>query len=205
MNRNRKLLIVFFVAAVALFAGRVSFAQVQAKPAPDASYEAMLYVVLGTDEAGPGGELPKNISGVTRQLRENFSFSNYRLLNTYVGRVANNGSIEYKSVASLRNPADRELDSHSFLEWTLANLRSSDAAPSGDLLVMQMFRFGARVPIKFTTPTEGGKTLQTVNYENVGLTVNRLGVTRNSPTLIGTISLPRTAGTVFLVLSVRPV
>jgi hypothetical protein len=205
MNRNKKIFTFFFVAAFALFAGRVSFAQDQAKPIGDASYEAMLYVVLGSNEPVPGAELPKNISGVTRQLRDNFSFSNYRLLNTYIGRIANNGSLEYKSVATLQNATDREIDSPSFLEWSLNNLRSSEAAPSGDLLVMQMFRFGARVPIKFSSIVEGGKTLQTVNYENVGLTVNRLGVTRNSPTLIGTISLPRTAGTVFLVLSVRPV
>jgi hypothetical protein len=205
MNRNKKIFTLFFVAAFALLAGRVSFAQVPVKPVSDASYEAMLYVVLGSNEAVPGGELPKNISGVTRQLRDNFSFSNYRLLNTYIGRIANSGSLEYKSVATLQNSAEREIDSPSFLEWSLNNLRSSEATPSGDLLVMQMFRFGARVPIKFTSTSEGGKTMQTVNYENVGLTVNRLGVTQNSPTLIGTISLPRTAGTVFLVLSVRPV
>ena len=205
MNRNQKIFTIIFVAAVALSAGRISFAQGPGKPIADASYEAMLYVVLGSNDAAPGGELPKNIAGVTRQLRDNFNFSNYRLLNTYVGRIANNGSLEYKSVATLQNATDREIDSPSFLEWSLNNLRTSEAAPSGDLLVMQVFRFGARVPIKFTSAIEGGKTHQTVNYENVGLTVNRLGVAQNSPTLIGTISLPRTAGTVFLVLSVRPV
>jgi hypothetical protein len=97
------------------------------------------------------------------------------------------------------------LDSPSFLEWTLANLRSADSPASGDQLVMQTFRFGARVPVRFTSVAEGGKSSSVVNYENVGLTVNKLGIAQNSPTLIGTISLPRTTGTVFLVLAVRPV
>ena len=206
MNRSRIILTIMFVAAVALFGGRASFAQGEAKPAQrDASFEAMLYVVLGSKEATAGAELPKSIAGVTRQLRDNFDFNNYRLLNTYVGRIANNGSLEYKSVASLQNATDRELDSPSFLEWNLVNLRASDTPASGDLLVMQTFRFGARVPVRFTSVAEGGKTLSVVNYENVGLNVNKLGITQNSPTLVGTISLPRTTGTVFLVLAVRPV
>ena len=206
MNQPKKIFTLLFFAAVVVFAGRVSFAQETAKlPVRDASYEAMLYVVLGSNDSATGAELPKSISGITRQLRDDFSFSNYRLLNTYVGRVANNGSLEYKSVASLQNAADRELDSPSFLEWTLNNVRSSDSSASGDQLVMQLFRFGARVPIKTALTTVDNKPFSTVNYENVGLTVNRLGIAQNSPTLIGTISLPRTAGTVFLVLAVRPV
>lgn len=203
MNQPKKILSIIFVAAVVVFGGRISFAQGESKSARESSYEAMLYVVLGSDEAAQGAELPKSLSPVTKQLRDNFAFGNYRLLNTYVGRVANNGSLEYKSVSSLPGP-ERELDSPSFLEWQLNGLRSSDATVGNDLLLMQMFRFGARVPIKITA-SEGGKTSQGINYESVGLNVNRLSLTQNSPTLIGTITLPRTAGTVFLVLAIRPV
>lgn len=204
MNQPKKILSIIFVAAVVVFGGRISFAQGESKSARESSFEAMLYVVLGSDEAAQGAELPKSLSPVTKQLRDNFAFGNYRLLNTYVGRVANNGSLEYKSVSSLPGP-ERELDSPSFLEWQLNGLRSSDATVGNDLLLMQMFRFGARVPIKFTNVNDAGKTTQAINYESVGLNVNRLSLTQNSPTLIGTISLPRTSGTVFLVLAVRPV
>lgn len=203
MNQPKKILSIIFVAAVVVFGGRISFAQGESKSARESSYEAMLYVVLGSDEAAQGAELPKSLLPVTKQIRDNFVFGNYRLLNTYVGRVANNGSLEYKSVSSLPGP-ERELDSPSFLEWQLNGLRSSDSAVGNDLLLMQMFRFGARVPIKITA-TENGKTNQAINYESVGLNVSRLSVASNSPTLIGTITLPRTAGTVFLVLAVRPV
>jgi hypothetical protein len=43
-----------------------------------------------------------------------------------------------------------------------------------------------------------------VNYEGVGLTAYRISVASSRPTLVGTISLPKTAGTMFLVLTVRP-
>ena len=52
---------------------------------------------------------------------------------------------------------------------------------------------------------EGGKTIPVTNYESVGLTLQRISIAEGTPTLIGTISLPRTTGTVFLVLTVRPV
>jgi hypothetical protein len=51
---------------------------------------------------------------------------------------------------------------------------------------------------------ENGKASDVVNYESVGLVVNRLAIPENRPTMIGTISLPKTSGTVFLVLTVKP-
>jgi len=43
-----------------------------------------------------------------------------------------------------------------------------------------------------------------LNYEAVGLNMNRVSLPENKPTLIGTLSLPKTTGTMFLVLTVRP-
>ena len=51
--------------------------------------------------------------------------------------------------------------------------------------------------------SEDGKTSGTMVYEPVGLTVNHLVLPENRPTMIGTISLPKTNGTVFLVLTIR--
>jgi hypothetical protein len=125
-------------------------------------------------------------------------------MNTYYGRLANGGSLEYKSVSSLTD-LSTELDSPTFLEWSLANFRSEPGAGK-PVLSMQAFRFGARVPIVVTKiPGEAGKTTAVTNYESVGLTLNKLSVSDNVATLIGTISLPRTTGTVFLVMAIRPV
>jgi hypothetical protein len=42
-----------------------------------------------------------------------------------------------------------------------------------------------------------------INYEAVGISMNLIGLPANTPTLIGTISLPKTAGTIFLVATVK--
>ena len=193
-----------FAIAAAIVVG--SFSVFGQTPAPiDASYEATLHVLIGSDDSSQRGDLPKSLDGVAKQIRENFAFSNYRLMNTYYGRLANNGSLEYKSVSSLKN-VSTELDSPTFLDWQLANFHVEPATSGKSSLSIQMFRFGARVPIVVSrVGTDDAKAVPITNYESVGLTLNRLGINENSPTLVGTISLPRTTGTVFLVMTVRPV
>ncbi|MEO6464098.1 MAG: hypothetical protein ABIP00_00910 [Pyrinomonadaceae bacterium] len=169
----------------------------QAAVAVDQSYEATLYVVIGSDDAAQRGDLPRSLDAVSKQIRENFPFKSYSLMNTYYGRLANNGSLEYKSVSSLKN-APTELDSPTFLEWQLANFKTDSSNSGKNALSMQIFRFGARVPIVISKAAgDDPKSVAVTNYESVGLTLSKLSVSENVPTLIGTISLPRTTGTVF--------
>ena len=164
-----------------------------------------MYVVIGSDDSAQRGELPRSLDGVSKQIRDNFTFRNYRPINTYYGRLANGGSLEYKSVSSLKN-VSTELDAPSFLDWQLANFRAETSTPGQNTLSVQMFRFGARVPIVVSQlPSGDGKTNPVTNYESVGLTLNKLSIAENTPTLVGTISLPRTTGTVFLILTIRQV
>lgn len=205
MYQPRKLISIGFIAAVIVFGGRISFSQSQPNTSPEQSYEAMLYVILGSNDATQRGELPKSMSSVSKQLREDFSFGSYRVMNAYLGRIANTGSLDYKSVSSLQN-TERDLDSPSFLDWQLKGLKAGRDNAGRSVVQMQMFRFGARVPIRFTNAVgDTGKTVSNVNYESVGLTLDRINFMENAPTLIGTISLPKTTGTVFLVLAIRPV
>ena len=203
MNKPGKTLQIFVTAAALVLGSFSIFGQSPANQ--DQSYEATLYVVIGSDDTTQRGELPKSLDPVSKQIRDNFTFKNYRLMNTYYGRLANNGSLEYKSISSLKN-ASTELDSPTFLDWQLGSFKADPSNSGKNALSMQTFRFGARVPIviaKFTG--DDAKGVPVTNYESVGLTLNRLTVSENAPTLIGTISLPRTTGTVFLVLAIRPV
>jgi hypothetical protein len=190
------------IIAGLVFTGVSTSAQVNVSSS-EASYEATLYVLIGSDDDAQRGELPKPLSGVAKQIRDTFTFRNYRLMNTYYGRLANNGSLDYKSVSSLKN-VSTELDSPSFLDWQLANFKTETTGSGRNSLSVQLFRFGARVPIVISQLSSGdGKSVPLTNYESVGLTLNRLSIAENDPTLIGTISLPRTTGTVFLVLAIK--
>ena len=203
MNKPRFTSHIFAIAAVIVLG---SFSVLgQATTASGHSYEATLHVVIGSDDSSQRGDLPKSLDGVAKQIRENFAFTNYHLLNTYYGRLADGGSLEYKSVSSLKDAAT-ELDSPSFLDWQLANFRAEPAEAGKGSLSMQVFRFGARVPIVISRlASDGGTAVPVRSYESVGLTLNKLTVSSNVPTLIGTISLPRTTGTVFLVVVIKPV
>ena len=73
-------------------------------------------------------------------------------------------------------------------------------ATARDRLVLKRLRGTPLAPWHYLA----GRTSSVLAYESIGLTVNRLGLPERVPTLIGTLSLPRADGTMFLVATVRP-
>lgn len=171
-----------------------AFSQPQLEP----SYEVALQVVVGSNDASSRSELPANLSAVSKQFKAGFPFNSYRVANTFLGRISNTGNIEYKSISNIFGEPTAQ-DPQSFLEWSLMNFQ---VHPAG--LQARSFRFGARVPVRSLGVVEGGRTTSMINYENIGLTVNTLGIPANKPTLIGTLNLPGSSGTIFLVATIRP-
>lgn len=199
MNNPKFILRSLLLISAAIFGGfSVSAQERPIGSAP--SYEATLHVVVGSDDTSQTGDLPRSLDGVSRQIRETFTFRNYRLINTYYGRLADSGSLDYKSVSSLKTST--ALDSPTFLDWQLGKFQAGPAGNSG--LNVELFRFGARVPVLVSAGGAPG-SIPVTNYESVGLTLNRLSLKPSSPTLIGTISLPRTTGTIFLVMTINPI
>lgn len=172
----------------------------QSKPV-DASYEAVLYVLVGNNQASAGESLPGSLSAVAKQLKNEFGSSNLRLLNTYLGRVSNNGALEYKGVSNAYVEMP-QAGSPSFLDWRLTGLRTGQNQAGQSVYQLQSFRFGARVPVRVGV-FQDEKAPAPINYEAIGLTLDRLSVRDNVPTLIGTLTQPRTDGTLFLVLSFK--
>jgi hypothetical protein len=197
MNRVKQAFKFSALPLLVLFTLSTAFAQSdpgQIEP----SYEVALHVVIGSNEAGSRTELPASLSAVSKHLKNNFSFSDYRLANTFLGRISNTGNIEYKSVSNILGQ-ESDAESQTFLEWSMGNFRSM---PTG--FQARSFRFGARVPVRTGSfKDESGKMNPVVNYESVGLTMSMIGLPANKPTLIGTISLPKTVGTIFLVATIR--
>ena len=190
------LLLVFFTFSVR------SFAQADTKSDIGPSYDIVLQIVTGTND-GAKSDLPQNLSAVSKQLRGNFPFSSYSLANTYLGRVANAGALNYKSVSDILRQ-NAPLSQPSFVDWSLGNLRTAPNASGGRMLQAQQFRFGARIPINIATRADD-KAVAVTNYESIGLDLNRVTHAENTPTVIGTLTLPNTAGTLFLVMTAKPV
>ncbi|HEY0657049.1 MAG TPA: hypothetical protein VGD05_01170 [Pyrinomonadaceae bacterium] len=185
------------VLVLCLLSSAISFAQTDTRTVQvEPSYEVVLQVVVGSNVTAQKTNLPANLAVVTKNLRNNFTFSNYSLSDTYIGRVANTGSIEYKTLSNNFGQAQNS-QTPSFLDWTLGSLRSAPNGKGQNAIQIQPFRFGARVPVI----TGGG----VVNYESIGLNMHRISLPENAPTLIGTLPTLKTGETIFLVLTVRPV
>ncbi|MFN6963779.1 MAG: hypothetical protein ACK4S4_08440 [Pyrinomonadaceae bacterium] len=165
------------------------------------SYETVLQLVVGSTDAAQRESLPAALAPIARRLGENFPFSRFKVTNTFLGRSGSPGRIEYKSVADPFGARDRS-ERPTFLDWSLS--LSPNDAPDGHLVV-DKFRFGARVPVVLSQlKNAGGQVDDLINYEAVGLTTERLTLSLGRPSLIGTISLPGAQGTLFLILTVRP-
>ncbi len=169
-----------------------TFAQTETKP-PQAEpvYEIVLHTVVASNNTSGKTDLPQALSGAIKKLKNNFSFTNYRVMSTYLERVANTGSIEFKSFAPLPNALPI------FSEWALGGLRNLQNSRGQTTIQVQSFRFGQRVPIR-----TGVNDSAVVNYENIGLTLNRFGLPLGEPTVIGSLSTAN-EDLMFLILTVN--
>lgn len=167
----------------------------------------LLQVLTGSNDTGSAATVPPNLRVVSKELKGNFAFSSYRLANPYLGRVPDSGNVDinYNSVSNVFGQ-DQDTDPPSFLDWKLGGLRNKANEKSQKMFQVQSFRFGERIPLHtWSQRDSAGKPLGVIDYETVGLNRGKVSLSENSPTLISTLILRKTAGTLFLVLTVRPV
>ena len=168
----------------------------------EASYNVSLNLVIGSNDGTTRTELPAELAAVSKQIKSSFQFSNYRVANTLIGRISNGGTFQYQSVA---NMSDKEPlpASPTFLDWSLVNLRNMPNGKGQAGFQAQSFRFGARVPVITGSHEENGKSTPNINYESIGLSLQKIGLSENVPTVVGTLTLPGTSGTIFLIMTVK--
>lgn len=196
----------FFLPCFLLIVGiaATAFSQPEARTA-EPSFNVTLNIIAGSNDSSQKTDLPQAFSAVTKQLKGAFGYSSFRLVNTYIGRIGDNGAIKYQSVAN--NFGADPLERPVFLDWELQGLRSVNAAGGvGGAFQLQAFRFGAKIPVKTSSGIDpSGKPIPAFNYENIGLNVSRMSLAGGRPVLIGTMELPQTSGTMFLVISIDSV
>lgn len=178
---------------------------VLAQPATqlEPSYNISLQLVIGSNDAQTRGDLPAELNNVSRQLKSSFTFTNYRLASTFLGRISNTGNFEYKSTSNIFGQESNSA-TQSFIEWSALDFRTMPNSAGQTAFQTRSLRFGARVPVLMAErKDDGGKPVPVYNYEQIGLNLNKVGLSQNAPTLIGTLNLPGTNGTIFLVMTVR--
>jgi hypothetical protein len=182
---------VFFIFALIICFGAKTFAQeTRDVKLAEPSYEVLLQVLVASN-AGAANQPPAALANVVRKLKTTFPFTDYRVSATYLNRVENGGSMESKGVIQETNASTTPV----FQEWSLGIVKRVADAGGQNLVQASVFRFGTRVPIQLG---------QAVNYEHTGLTINRVNLVENTPTIVGTLSAPKTNELIVLVLTVRP-
>ena len=172
-----------------------TFAQTQPKPQAETSYDVILHILTASNNAGDKSSVPATLSNVVKKLKTIYSFANYRLDSTFLQRVALNGVIEFKGLSNTPSQ-NQENSPQTFLDWTLGGLQSLPNANEQNSIQFQSFRFGQRVPIR----TSGGG----INYEQIGLTIQRFSMSENVPTIIGSLSTSNSNELTLIVLTVKP-
>ncbi len=167
------------------------------------SYEVVLQTLIASNTANNKSDIPQTLVGAVKKLKANFSYSNYRLGSTFYQRVANTGTFELKSVSNEAIP-NQERNFTIFSEWTLGYIQTLPNAQGQNSIQFQNFRFGQRVPVITSNfKDESGKTNSVVNYEQIGLTIQRCSLAENMPTVIGSLSTLKPDELMFLVLTVK--
>ena len=190
--------------AVCLLSSTFCFAQTPQKNQAEPSYEVILQTVIGSNNAGNKADLSQSLTDAGKKLKANYSFTNYRLNSTFIQRVGNSGGIELRSVAMETLP-NQEKSYSIFSDWSLNNLQSVPNANGQNQIQIDRFRFGQRVPIVSSVfSSESGKTNSVVNYEPVGVSLQRFSLPENMPTIVGTLSTMKPDELMFLILTVKP-
>ena len=203
MNSSKRLLSLMVVSLLLLTTAVLSYGQADPSKAAEPTHEAILHVLVESGQGGTGESVPQPLTGIARQLRTDFGASSLRLINTYYGRLSNAGNLEYKGVSAAYSQ-ESQAGAPSFMDWRLVGLRSSQNSAGQAVYQFQNFRFGARVPVRIGVPKDE-RDMAAINYESIGLTLDRVSIRENTPTLIGTLNQPKTDATVFLILTIRNV
>ena len=195
----------FFIFAVIFLVGLTNiFAQTDEKTEKnqvEASYEVLLQVLVASNQPN-NDKMPPSLAGIVKKLKSEYSFSNYNLAATFLERISLNGVIEHKGLLN-QLAQDQEKDIY-FTEWNLGGLRPALNAKGQNVINFQNFRFGARVPVVTSVVKDAkGDNNRVIQYEPIGVSVNRFNLPENAPTIVGSMSTQKTDEFVFLVLTVR--
>ena len=167
------------------------------------SNEVILQTLIASNGANNKSDIPQMLSGAVKKLKANYSYLNYRLGATFYQRVANNGAVELKSVSSETLP-NQEGNYSIFSEWTFNYLQNLPDDKGQNSIQLQNFRFGQRIPIVASRVVDAaGRTSSVVNYEQVGLTIQKLSLPENVPTIVGSLTTTKPDELMFLILTVK--
>jgi hypothetical protein len=173
----------------------------------ETNLDTQLYLILATNRETEDGKMPVALDSVMKRLHESLTFKHYSLAGTFVNRVRNGGRVDVSWVGGpFLVPANSMTSNPSFSQFTALVKLSAD---QGGLEVVRMndFRFGSRVPIvsapaNVTTASTIGAVLPAVNYEPIGLRTD-ISMREGMAVVAGTLHMGPSGDAIVVVVAAR--
>lgn len=191
MNKPNFIAAAFFIF---LMLG-AAFAQTPERAATDASFDIVLNLYAGSNNRS-AKPVSQSAAKALSEVRGLLPYSDYHLVSTDFQRVSNTGTVSQRT---FMDQLIADGNSRVFANWTLSGLRGDDG---GSKIAFQTFAFEARIPVAANSTNSEGKFIPTVNYEAIGLTLQRFSIPENVPTVIGTLAMPKADESLIFVLTV---
>ena len=204
----RVLFVCFLVSATTLgvsaFAQGADQADQRDTKNDEINLDTQLYLLIATNQELDDAKLPSNREPVVKQLRASLPFKNYRLAATLSNRVKNQGRLNLQWVGGpLLASAAASAQTPTFNEFKVNQVKLVTDANGRDVVRMDGFRFGARIPIQTgTTIASNSPAVPILNYENTGLNTD-ISMHEGEPVIVGTLNLGPSGDAIILVMSAR--
>ena len=168
----------------------------------ETNLDTQLYLLIGTNQEVDDAKLPASLESVIKQLRGSMPFKNYRLSTTLINRVRNEGHFSLRWPMIAAGTSGGTL-TPSFNEFRVNGVKLVRDASGQQLVRMDGFTFGARVPIQtgVTSPSTATSTA-TINYESTGLNTD-ISMREGEPVIVGTLNVGPSGDAIILVMSAR--
>ena len=211
----RVILFVLLSAVINITAAQATAAQdsnqsTQTKPEvrhDEINLDAQLYLILATNRDVEEGAMPLPLGPIVKQLRESLTFKHYALAATLLNRVSSGGHLEVSWVGGpFLVPSSPMTTNPSFSQFT-AGVKLSTDESGREVVRMNDFRFGARVPIvtsraAVSNASTGEALLPVINYEPIGLRTD-ISMREDLPVIAGTLNIGASGDAIVVVIAVK--
>jgi hypothetical protein len=201
------LLATFFIAALATSTtvlAQSTDQPTQVKKEDETNLDTQLYLIVGTNQEVTDARVPKALEPVISQMRASLPFKNYKISATLINRVKNKGRLNLKWIGGpLLGSAADTARTPSFNEFRVNQVELSTDAEGRQVVRMEGFGFGARIPIQSgTTVASSGPAAPIINYEQTGLNTD-ISFREGEPVIVGTLNVGPSGDAIILVMSVK--
>ncbi len=181
-------------------------ARMSAQKEEDVNLDTQLYLILATNRDVEDGRMPSTLEPVMKRLHESLPFKHYTLAGTFLNRVRNTGRLDVSWVGGpFLVPASAATNSPSFSQFTALVKLSTDES-GREVVRMNEFRFGARVPIVTSQPSvtnaSTGTPFPVINYEPIGLRTD-ISMREDLPVIAGTLNIGASGDDIVVVIAAK--